>query len=462
MSSDTHPVINPEGGAPTGNALWEPDANGAQWDESFWKGLIGALGVQFRAEVAIGVAGGDSGNFLYDDAGALYDTAAYSLNDTSWVELTERLISFGVTRGRDHYGQRFRAGQGTLTFNNQDGIFNPLLGFQFLGEQALRPGRWVRVTGKRTDAVDYEPLWVGRLQSLQDVYDDGANGINSRWSVLGLEAWLSSIAPPPLEVPDPVSLGQRTDERVRYIWDVLLDLPPEFLLTDEVGVATMQATVFPGSRFDQINQAVDAEGGAFYVQRDGQLRFRNRTWLFDSPDAGTVQFNIGTISDDIEILGANTSWDAVRIRNQVNLTRDGGTLQQNINSTSIAIYGVHSFTRTGLQNEDDAQIVDLVTHELFYSSFDTLRLDSIEIWASEMAEVDNLLTLELGMRVLVTVQTAEGWAYTLVSWVNAITHQVTAKDWKVTLRLDNTDLSSPLTGGPYSSAYSSAFAVRED
>jgi len=439
---------------------------GALWDESFWKGRIGALGVEFKVEIALGVSGGEGGNFLYDDGTSLYDTATYSLNDFSWVELTARVLEFTATRGRDHYAQKFRAGQASILLNNQDGLFNPLLGFQTLGEQALRPGRWIKISGKRTDVSDdaWEPLWVGRLQALRDVYTDGAGGINSSWSCLGLEAWLSSIAPPELEVPDPLTGGQSTDERVRYIWDVIMGLPPELLITDEPGQFSMMATAFPGSRMDQINQAVDAEAGAFYVQRDGSLIFRSHDWLFDSPDSGTIQFIIGTVADDVEVLDARTNWDAVRIRNDVALTREGGVLQRNINTSSQAVYGIHSFSRSGLQNQDDAQIVELVNRELLMTAWDTLRLDSVEVWASQMAgsSVMDLLTLELGMRVLITVQTLEGWSYTVIAWVMGISHKVTADDWGVTLRLDNTDLTSPLTGGAYSSAYSDSFSVRED
>jgi len=473
MSNSDHPIINPPGGRLTGTALWEPDPGDTVWDgvDTFWKGQLGALGVEFRVEIALGVSGGDSGNFLYDNAGALYDTSTYSLNDFSWVLLEDRVLSFNASRGKDHYAQQFKAGQATILLNNQDGIFNPLLGFQSLGEQALRPGRWIRISGKRTDIeagiddIGWEPLFVGRLQALRDVYSAGAAGINSSWSVLGLESWLENNAPPELEVEDPVTVNQSTSERARYIWDIILEYPPELLITDEPGQFNMIGTTFPGSRLNQFQAAVDAEAGAFYAQRDGTMRFRNHDWLFDSPDAGTVQFIIGTPSDDIEVIRAVTNWDAVRIRNQVAMTREGGILQQNINSSSQAVYGVRSFSRSGLQNVNDGDVVSLVNRELLVKAWDTLRLDRIDVWASQMSgnSVQNLLTVELGMRILITVQTLEGWSYTVIAWVMGIEHRVTGNgDWGVTLRLDNTDLSSPLTGGPYSTAYSDAYSRRTD
>jgi hypothetical protein len=467
MAETDTPIINPPGGRVTGNAYWQPDVKEGQWDESFWRGQIGALGVEFKVEVAIGVAGGTSGNYLYDDAQSLYDTAAYSLNDISWVDVSEVLLEFDCQRGRDHYAQKFRAGQASILVNNQSGVFNPLLGFQSLGEQALRPGRWVRISGKRTDVPEWEPLWVGRIQSLRDQYQDGAHGINSNWSCLGLEAWMAGVAPPALENPDPVTEGQSTDERVRYIWDVIMEMPAQLMITDEPGLSHMIATDFPGSRFDQIGQAVDAEGGAFYAQRDGALRFRARGWLFDSPQSANIQFIIGTPADDIEILNAQTNWDAVRIKNDVAMTRTGtdetpGVTQHNINSVSQSLYGTHSFSRTGLQNTSDAEVVELVNHALLFGSFDTLRLDRIDVWASTMAEVNHLLRVELGDRVGITVQTAEGWSYTVVAWVNGINHKVDADNWKVALTLDNTDLSSPLSGGAFSTAFSDAYNVRED
>ena len=126
------------------DALWQPTQGGG-----FWSGILGTVGVQFKVEIALGAVDGQGG-FNYDAADALYDTATYSTDDLYWADLTPRVVSVQGSRGRQRLQDQFRPGQGTLTLDNQDGIFNPQVGRNIIGDQAMRPGRWVRLSGKIT------------------------------------------------------------------------------------------------------------------------------------------------------------------------------------------------------------------------------------------------------------------------------------------------------------------------
>ena len=464
---EPHPPINPgeNQGYKTGNAEWDAPA----WDGVYWVGVEGIEGVEFRAQVSLVVLGIGTA-YIYDDPSSTYDEdAIYADADFTWLTVTSRLEAFNHSRGRDRLGTRMRPGRGSAMFSNDDGLFNPQLGGLNVGGQQLRPGRAIRFQGKRTDAPDDEwiSIWSGVIQSLGDVYTDAAHRIQSRWNLVGFEAELEAVVPPPQDVIDPASVDQTADERARYIWESLLEYPPSLLIT-EPSPNELRGSTFPGSRYEQFQLAADAEGGVFYQLPDGKMTWRNRAWLGD-----TVKFSIGTPADEIGVLSAETSWDQTRVRNIISMQRQAiegeGTppqLQTAVNTESAGYYGIKSFNKADLQNNNDADVLVLANEMIDAFAWDSLRLDAVTVWASTMAEVDNLLGVELGDRILIQINT-DGyplpWSYTIEAWVNAIEMNVSPKDWGVTLRLDNTDRSSPLLGGAYDLAFDPLeFSVNED
>ena len=462
----TSPPINPGFGFNTGKGTWVPTgAVAALWQNvqggAFWSGIIGTLGVEFRVVVA-GALGQGGSDFLYDDVTALYDTATYSTGEVAFFDITPLVEDFSVSRGKANLGAKFNAGTASITLDNDSGIFNPLRGEAVIGNQVLRPGRIIAFQGKRTDAPEdaWKNLWLGRIDNLSDVYLDAAHRIQSVWACTDFFTLLQKDAPAPLEVADPATAGQLTGARLDYIW-ALEGFDTSFLDAD-AGTNTMQITNFPGSRLDQMQQAEAAEGGYLFVSRDGVITFRDQDFL-NFLDPTPIDYIIGQDIAPLKILDVQTSWDNVRIVNMANLTAEGGVTQTNINTTSQALYGTRSVNLGGLQNDSDADVFDLCQIAVFRNAFDTLRVDSISVWASTIDSVDGLLEIEIGDIVQLQVNVAQplGWDYTIRAFVLGVSHTVTAKDWKTTLRLDNADRTNPLLAGAFSLAYSTAYNRKE-
>ena len=121
-----------------------------------------ALGgiVEFAVEIALGATegGDDVAIWQPDPEGALWDTkGVWSGVVPSWVDVTSRVAAVNTRRGRDRFEQQFRVGQCVVVLHNDDGIFTPDAD-KPPGAVALRPGRWLRVLGRRTDgALDFDP-----------------------------------------------------------------------------------------------------------------------------------------------------------------------------------------------------------------------------------------------------------------------------------------------------------------
>lgn len=438
------------------DGLWQPVAPGG----ALWSGVLGAIGVEFKVELALGGADGGAA-YVYDDPTSVYDTATYSTNDVTWVDITGRVKDVGGRRGKNRLSDAFRPGQGTLEVFNLDGVFNPQVGRNLVGDQAMRPGRWVRLSGKRTDSDEWVRLWTMRLQALGDVYTDAAHMIVSRWQLVGLETILETNARPALEVPDPASAGQTSGERARYIWETLEDWIPELLVTPDTYDHTLRASTFPPSRYDQFKDAAEAEGGDFYVGRDGLFYFRGRDWL--NPLDAAI-FEVGDYDlTDVVVLDAQTAWDMTRLRNGVALTRaaidedDNPATQFAENTASQATYSRFDYVKTGLENDNDVDVSALAFRMADWFAWDSLRIERIEVWSPRLDGVNNLLNVELGDVVEVTIVTAQGWSYTIKAWVMEVEHTVTHTDWRTFLRLENTFRLDPRQAGPYNADFNADY-----
>lgn len=413
-------------------------------------------GVEFQAEVSLGNVG-DESSFLYDDASSKYDDlAVYSGQEISWTVITTRTMSLNTNRGREKWGASFRTGSGGLTLTDQDGVFNPDHGQVDLGNLVLRPGRWVRFSGriKGEGADDWKPLFVGRIEQLTEMYANAGHQITSSWQSSDLMAYLNIINPPALQTPIPA--GQNTGERVRR---VLGDagFPDDLLVHIEPGVNTMGQSTLSGSALAECQAAAAAEGGSFYFRRDGLPAFRHQTWLEDGPNESVVQFEAGS-AHPVQITDADTFWGVGNVRNQISMAREGGVAQNINDGPSQSLYGVRTHRQFDLQCETDAQVFTLAERFLDFWKFDQLNITRLTLVADTEDAARLLMEMEVGWKIRANIELAPGWGYTEDVWVNRIRHTVTADDWTVAVWVERTTRTSPLDGGPYSDAYDDAYS----
>lgn len=407
-------------------------------------------GVQFLAEVALGNLNAP-GESLYDTA--LYDTAVYSSNDISWTDISSRLEGFSVRMGREKWGQQFRGGTGSLMLSNQDGIFNPDAGLVDLGNLVLRPGRFVRISGRVKGDQLWVPLFTGRVEALADVYSDGAHRIQSRWQLTDLAAYLSLIKPPALTVP--IAAGQLTSDR---IIDVLTRADFQNFGGIEVGANTMLSSTLSSSYWQECQTAASAEGGAFYMAKDGSASFLNQANF--RPPLGTPavpKFAVGSLASEVEVIEADTSYGMGNVRNQVSMARIGGVAQTINNTQSQALYQTRTHQQFDLEAETDGMVFDLAQSYLDYWAYDQLSITRMGMVALSELGARQLLNLELLDVLRATIETAEGWGYTSDVSVQGLSYSADASDWSVSVSVENTDRSSPLEGGPFSTAYDDAY-----
>ena len=403
-------------------------ADGALVVADAWSGDLNLQPVTWQLQMALGVDGG---------LGALWDTGLWDTTGTwaatepTWVTVTADALSARPSRGRTRWEDRFIAGDMTVELRNETGKYNPDEGADPPGDLALRAGRLIRL---RADVGEgWVAVWRGVIDDIRETYAPAGGDVVTTIYAYDEMGDLAGSNPP---ASSSQGAGEDTDERVARVLD---DYGwPDALRDLQSGVHTMQATTLARSHLEEIQRAAQAEGGAFFIGKDGTAVFKARDWLTTDTRSTVAQLQPGSgLSSQPHIIGVSpASWSRQSIVNDVQWTRVGGSAVEDEDATSIALYGRRSSRITDLECETDAQVTALVDRYLTARAYDRQRVDELRLWAETPAAQKNVLELELGDLITATITTLHGWSYSFDAHVNRITHDISEGHWITTLRVD--------------------------
>ena len=393
--------------------------------------------VDVRLEIDTGLEGATFG--LWDSA--IWDVSTWGSEDPAWTDATPFVFSVEFTAGAQRWGQRFQSASLSVVVDNTEGIFTPDSEVEHW-HLPFRPGRRIRVVAipDYLDGTKYA-LFTGQIDSINDSYDDAGHAITTTIIASDFISVWQAHNPAMLETPTGV---QTTSERVHAALD-RMDWSMARRIV-QTGVHTMQTSYLAQTTYEECARAADAEGGAFYSDRNGNAVFKARDWLTTDPRSVSVQGWLGydTVPEDsatAHVLGIATTHEAARIVNDVQFARVGSTVQYAFDVTSQVLHGIRSYQRTDLENSVDSQVEFLAERYLGAFKDDRARLDAVTISAVEdpLNEDRNrmLWDTRFGDRLSILVKPPWGWDYEKEVHVMAISHVITADDWTVTFQLDD-------------------------
>jgi len=196
----------------------------------------------------------------------------------------------------------------------------------------------------------------------------------------------------------------------------------------DVGTATVPAiTLDEVSALEHIQRVVHAEGGRFFIGKDGSAVFRQdvetnpdistRTWADDGTGMSYRDI-VPTCNDDL-------------ILNDVHLTRTGGVEQVATDGLSQNEFGIRSSSETDIQLVSDAEVLARAQLQVQRYARPVLRLESLVDNAMQHGYWDRVLVRDINDIVSVVESRTET---SQVSSVEGIAHDI-ARDgsWTVTL-----------------------------
>jgi hypothetical protein len=316
-----------------------------------------------KIEVGFDLTSG-TGPFLRLDnpvSGVLGDPD-WTLGGTIFYDVTDRVKSFSVSRGRSSLFTSFPAGSVSVLFNNHDRAFDPLYtASPFNGN--IVPKRELRVSSggviQFTGWIDdWNLTYAPNGDSIAEAVAYDATGV---------------LAGRTLPLTTPVS--QTSGERVTAILDTTGVEWPVALREIDTGVAVLSNFEIPASTtaLTYLQTVASTEPGNLFIGKSGKVVFQDRTKAPTSESL--VSFGDGGIPfQNLEIV-----YGSENLYNEITVTREGGGTATAQDQDSMDEYGIRNLTLSNLLFSTDEQSLELALDYAVKFSQPDYRFESLEI-----------------------------------------------------------------------------------
>ena len=330
---------------------------------------------------------GDIEGFILDDpvAGVL-DNTEFTLGGLVFLDITDRMISASVSRGKNRDLDRFNAGSLEVSLNNNDRAFDPLYtASPFAG--AIIPRREVRVT------VDGQRVIETTIDDWNFAYDPGGNSRAEIQATDDLTLLARQVLTQGTATP------QLSGARVTAILNQDSVAWPADKRSIDAGLSTLGDDFVEGNALAYLQKVSDSEQGLLFVGKTGNLVFRDRldatptsTTVTEFRDDGTgIPFTLTAVNYGSELL-----------YNEAIVTSNAGTATA-VNSRSQTSYGISAVqletlvsTQAQLQNIADYLVQKYGDPEY---RFETIRVNLDTVGSGNKA---TCLGLEIGDVISIT------------------------------------------------------------
>jgi len=325
--------------------------------------------------------------FILDDpvAGVL-DNEVYTLGGTVFYDITNRMISASVSRGKNRELDRFNAGTLQVTLNNNDRAFDPTYSLSpFAG--SIIPRREVRVT------VDGERVIETTIDDWNFSYEPG--GI-SRAEIQATDNFTLLAR----EVLEPVTATpQLTGARFNAVLDQDDIAWPVEKRNIDTGVSSLGADTIEGNALTYLQLVAESGQGLFFIAKNGDLVFRDR---LDATPTSTSVTTFNDLGTAIPFTLTAVNYGSELLFNQAIVTSAAGTATA-LNERSQLTYGTASYeldtllsTETQLQN-----LADFIVQKYGDPEY---RFETIQVNLNTVNETQkaSCLALEIGDIISIT------------------------------------------------------------
>ncbi len=199
------------------------------------------------------------------------------------------------------------------------------------------------------------------------------------------------------------------------------------------GDVTLQATTLNGNAMEEMLLTIDTEVGELYMDPAGKVFMRNRNAINNDSRSTTSQATFGD-AGGAELPYSNLTFtnDDTQLVNRVIITRVGGSEQFAEDASSQDEFLVHSFERTDLLFNSDANALTMAQWVLSLSAQPALRFDGLEIIPQR--DETNLFPKALGQligdRITVRKNPPGGGAVIEQDcFIRGIEHEVSEAKW---------------------------------
>jgi len=341
-----------------------------------------------KVEIGFDLVSG-TGPFLKldDPVSGRLDDSDWTLAGTIFFDVTERVKSFSLSRGRSSLFSSFPAGSATVVFNNHDRAFDPLYtASPFFGN--IIPKREIRITSG--NSVQFS----GWVEDWNLSYSPNGDSIADAvaFDATGLLAGRT--------LPETTPTQQTSGARVNAVLNAAgVDWSPELREID-TGQAILSNFEIPANTnaLTYLQTVASTEAGNIFIGKNGKVVFQNRQKAATSESL--VEFGEGGIA----VQGLEVVYGSENLFNEITISREGGGTATAQDSNSIDEYGIRNLTISNLLFSTDEQSLELALNYAVEFSQPEYRFQSLDVPLHKLGSTDQekIQNLEIGSICKVT------------------------------------------------------------
>jgi hypothetical protein len=339
--------------------------------------------------------------FVLDDAvRGVLDGTDYTLGGERYFDITDRLVTAQVRRGKSQALDRIDAGVISVTVDNSDRTFDPLYeNGPYFGQ--LIPRRSVRVSSNGL------PVFVGFIDDFDIQYEPGVQ------SVVRIDASdaLSVLTNSGLEEFTPDS--ELSGTRINTVLDrPEVDWPAELRDIDAGNSLMLDADVAEGTgTLTYLQLVANSEFGTLFLSKDGKITFRERNSVPNTPDLVFSDEVVAGVYTGIQFADVNIVYGSENLYNRITLENADIFPEQAFaeDATSQAVYGPRTLSQSGLLIQEPEQLQFLADFFLARYKEPQYRFETVTVVLDTLSTVnqDKVLDLEIGDIVLVRFEPSD-------------------------------------------------------
>jgi len=346
--------------------------------------------IDVKVEIGLDLGDNAPGAFRLDDeVRGVLDNTNFTLGGELFYDLTDRLSSVSVKRGKSQALDRIDSGYTSINLTNNDRLFDPLYPDSiYFG--SLVPRKQLRVSANN------KPVFFGFIEDLD------LNYLPENRSEVRIDAAdaLSALANSALDEFDPVT--ELSGARVNAVldlpevsWDQSnrdIDTGNSILLDNPVEEGT--------GVLEYLKLVAESEQGSLFIGKDGKIIFRERNAAQNSVDLIFTDDLSPSDAVKIPFVRVENIFGAENLYNRITVS-NADFFPEEVSvedAESIGAYGARSYAVSGILIEDPNELEDLANRLLFTYKDPLYRFESVEVSLDRLTteQQNALFDLEIG------------------------------------------------------------------
>ena len=328
------------------------------------------------------------------------DGTEFTLGGTRLFDITDRLVTCQVRRGKNEALDRIDAGVVSITVDNSDRRFDPLyVDGPYYGQ--LVPRRTVIISSN-----DY-PVFVGFIDDFDIQYEPGKQSVvridsSDAFSVLTNSA-LDEFTPD----------SELSGARINTVLDrPEVDWPADARDIDAGNSVMLDTDVAEGTgTLEYLQLVANSEFGTLYLAKDGKITYRERNAVPNTPDLVFTDEVVAGVYQGIQFADVNIVYGSENLYNRITLENADLFPEQAFaeDADSQALYGPRVLNQSGLLIQDPDQLQFLADFLLARYKEPQYRFQTVTVVLDTLTTVnqDKVLDLEIGDIVLIRFEPSD-------------------------------------------------------